>query len=368
MRTVEQVRDALNHASGPLRITGRGTWLHAGRRVDAPLELSVRELSGITEYEPGDLTLTALAGTPLSELADATRANGQFVALDPFGEADGTLGATLATASSGPMSHALGAPRDVALGIQFVTGDGSIVEAGGRVVKNVAGFDLVRLVTGSWGTLGVITRASVRLRALPKVDETVFLALPDDATALAAFLSQLGRAPVAPWCAELVNEKMAELIGLPRVQCLLLRLAGNSDDVRSQHAALRLVGAAQAVDPRIWDALRTAECRVPGAPLNTILYSSRPSRLPDLWSAVSGSGFAHATLSRGVVRVMGDSPPATLSLGSGATVRVIPEYVGSAPWPAFALSAPVRKLSDELRRRFDPRGVLNPGIFADGED
>ena len=101
----------------------------------------------------GDLTLTARAGTTLANIARATAAEGQWLALDPHGSASGTLGATIATASAGPLAHAFGTPRDNVLGIEAVTGTGEIVRAGGRVVKNVAGFDLTRLFTGAWGTL-----------------------------------------------------------------------------------------------------------------------------------------------------------------------------------------------------------------------
>ena len=129
---------------------------------------------------PGDLTLTARAGTTLAEIERATAAERQLLALDPYGTARGTIGATIATASAGPLAHAFGTPRDLVLGLEFVTGDGAVIRAGGRVVKNVAGFDLTRLLTGAWGTLGVITEVSVRLRALPEMEESVALAVRDD--------------------------------------------------------------------------------------------------------------------------------------------------------------------------------------------
>ncbi|PYP65762.1 MAG: hypothetical protein DMD26_09925, partial [Gemmatimonadetes bacterium] len=150
----EQVRDAAARERR-LRIAGGETWLDANRPVRAGATLVMRSLSGIVEYEPGDLTLTARAGTTMDEIARATSAHGQWLALDPFGDpARATLGATIATASSGPLARAFGAPRDVTLGVEFVTGRGDVARGGGRVVKNVAGFDLTRLLTGSWGSLG----------------------------------------------------------------------------------------------------------------------------------------------------------------------------------------------------------------------
>src|SRR5215211_4142123 len=152
----DRVRVAVDRRTG-LRVLGRGSWLDAGRPVSATESLATRDLSGITEYVPGDLTLTARAGTTLGEIRRATAAHGQWLALDPHGSDEGTLGATIATASAGPLATAFGTPRDLVLGVEFVTGDGVVARGGGRVVKNVAGFDLARLVTGAWGTLGVLT-------------------------------------------------------------------------------------------------------------------------------------------------------------------------------------------------------------------
>ncbi|MDF1506516.1 FAD-binding protein, partial [Roseisolibacter sp. H3M3-2] len=179
-----------------LRLVGAGTWLDAGRPVAAGAALALAALRGIVDYVPGDLTRTARAGTPANEIARAAAAERQFLALDPFGDAAGTLGATVATASAGPLAHAFGTPRDNVLGLAFAIGPRVVVRAGGRRLKNVAGFDLVRLLTGAWGTLGAITEVSVRLRALPDDDATVAAALPP-ARALDAWGARLLGAPLA---------------------------------------------------------------------------------------------------------------------------------------------------------------------------
>src|SRR5205085_7816433 len=135
--------------------------------------------------------------------------HGQWITLDPIGTDHSTIGATIATASAGPLASAFGTPRDHVLGCEFVTGNGDIVNAGGQVVKNVAGFDLVRLVTGAWGTLGAITEVTLRVRAKPEVDST-----------LAIGLGRLGADPLWRWlrqseftplAAELVSPSLAEL-------------------------------------------------------------------------------------------------------------------------------------------------------------
>ena len=150
------IRDAMRSGT-PLRIAGRSNWIDAGRPVGATRLAALSTHSGIVDYVPGDLTITVRSGTTLGEIEDITGQEGQWLPLDPFGSKDGTIGATIATGSFGPLAHAFGRARDLVLGVEFVTGDAKVVRGGGRVVKNVAGFDLVRLITGSWGTLGVST-------------------------------------------------------------------------------------------------------------------------------------------------------------------------------------------------------------------
>lgn len=154
---------AANHT--PLRIVGRGTWLDAGSPVAAATRLTLQDDSGIVAYIPDDLTVTARAGTTLGELAEALRGHNQWIALDPESADDATLGATVATCSYGPAAALFGTPRDQVLGMTVVLGTGDVIRAGGHVVKNVAGFDLTRLMIGAWGTLGVITEITLRVRS-----------------------------------------------------------------------------------------------------------------------------------------------------------------------------------------------------------
>ncbi|MBI3567717.1 MAG: FAD-binding protein [Gemmatimonadetes bacterium] len=240
----------------PLRIVARGTWPEATRTVRAdarPLDIS--RIAGIVEYVPGDLTLTARAGTTIVEIDDATAAHGQWCPLLPWGGDDGTLGATMATATTGPCAAALGTPRDLALGLEFVDGAGNVARGGGRVVKNVAGFDLTRLLVGSWGTLGVITELSVRLRARPPVDETWCLTLDPNDDAVRARLDGFRRGPYAPLSCELVHGAAARAAGLAH-DGALVRLGGNRAFVAASLAALRTVGDASPHDPAIWARVR----------------------------------------------------------------------------------------------------------------
>lgn len=154
---------------------GFGKWLAGGGPVKADLVVSTQRICELTEYEPADLTFTAGAGLSLSALAEVTRAHGQWLPLDPPGGEEGSLGAAMATGAAGSLRQWFGTPRDHALGLTLVSGDGRVLRWGGRVVKNVAGFDVTRLCIGSWGTLGVITSVSARLFPLPQEDLTLVL-------------------------------------------------------------------------------------------------------------------------------------------------------------------------------------------------
>ena len=156
-----------------------------GRQVRIGDDLSANGLNRILEHDPGDLTCTVEAGVRLSELRAALAATGQRLSLDPPG--DPTIGALLAQNLSGPLRHRFGAPRDLVLGATLVLADGTIASAGGKVVKNVAGYDLARLMCGSEGRLALIGRASFRLHPLPRATRTLVVET-DEAAAVAARL------------------------------------------------------------------------------------------------------------------------------------------------------------------------------------
>ena len=383
-RDAADVRDAVRDAvvaGRPLRIVAGRSWLDAGRPADAGAELDLAALDGIVEYTPGDLTLTALAATPLVALARAARANGQWLPLDPFGDPRATLGATLATASAGPLASSVGLPRDVALGIEFVTGEGEIVRGGGRVVKNVAGFDLVRLNVGAWGTLGVLTEATVRLRALPECDATIALAPPARASAhqetrttgdgawLRAWLAALRAAPLTPIAAELLNPALAARLSLGTSSLVLVRLAGNAENVEAQRATLASLGDTADADPALWERLREVE----PAGAATFRLSRRPSELADIWARVESAlapvpdAMALASVERGVVRAIvpgASAEPLALVLAAlGTAGALIPERLPAACWSALASehSAP---LAVATRLAFDPGRILNRGVVS----
>lgn len=248
---VEDVADIVRDASGGLRIRGAGSWMHVGAPVLAAHELRLDAFGGVRSYTPGDLTISVGAGTTLAELDGVTAAHGQWCPLLAWGDDHGSVGATVATATSGPFAESLGRPRDLVLGLECVDGRGRIVRAGGRVVKNVAGFDLTRLMVGSWGTLGVITEVHLRLRARPSVDVTL---LVEGATATAMRAFQQG--PLPPLAMVPIGEAVAGTLGHPGPGSWLLRLGGNAPQVAAARAALARLGACIEVGADSWDIVR----------------------------------------------------------------------------------------------------------------
>ena len=246
---VALVRAAVD-AARPLRVRGAGGWAAAGHPVDAATTLSSVGLRGIHDYIPGDLTLSCGAGTTLAELDEATRAHGQWCPLLPWGDDAGTVGATVATATAGPFAERLGRPRQLVLGLEAVDGRAQRLAPGGRVVKNVAGFDLTRLLTGSWGTLAILTTLHLRLRARPAVDETWWVA-DGDATRLESF----ARGPHLPLA---VHRTAGTTVGRGE-DGWLVRLGGNRAAVDAARDALRGCGTLEAVDPAGWDRVRRLE-------------------------------------------------------------------------------------------------------------
>lgn len=364
--TVDDVRDAVRdaHASyTPLRISGGDTWTHAGPPVHTDRTLSVAGLHGILEYVPGDLTITALAGTTLAELSHATAAHGQWLGLDPAGDRLGTIGATVATSSAGPLAHAFGTPRDLILGLEAVTGYGDVVKPGGRVVKNVAGFDLVRLFTGSWGTLGLITSVTLRLRAVPTHDIT--LAMPiDQSGSIGTVIAQLREPTLSLLAAEWVDAEAARALGIGdgRDQ-ILLRLGGNDAFVRGQRALLESISPCTAVEPGVWGALAaldrnaTAVVRVSGA------VSTWPTRVERLRAALPGAADAvlHGSINRGIVRIIvrGDATAAQTLLqtridAEQRNVERLPE-----PWWSNEPDVFADGLAGRIRHAFDPALICN---------
>jgi glycolate oxidase FAD binding subunit len=342
------VRDTPDEA--PLRIVGTGGWLSGGGPFADATPLSVRAVAGVVEYVPGDLVITVRAGTTLAELAAVTAEHGQMLAAAPYGDDTATVGAFVSTGTASPLALGDLGVRDLVLGLEAVTGTGAVMRAGGRVVKNVAGFDLVRLLTGAHGTLGVITEVSLRLHARPLVDEVLVGALDDVDTALPLLVAN--RAPL-PMIVRITPDGGAELWA---------RVSGNAARAEALAARLSAFGARTLARVEQIDRLRRVE-RTAG------LWRARTAP-GDVVALVRASRHAcpHATLlvdpARGVVQISAavvDASPVDVATAIEAEARRagVTHAVQVVQLQGRRQARMRTPLEAGLKQALDPRCVLN---------
>jgi glycolate oxidase FAD binding subunit len=349
--------------------------------VNAEKILPLSSHAGVVDYVPGDLTITLKPGTTLRDLERITAEQGQWFPLDPHGDDDGTIGATIATGSFGPLAHSFGRARDLVLGVEFVAGDGRVVRGGGRVVKNVAGFDLTRLITGSWGTIGVITEVTLRLYSMPPHPVSVALTVPDGQQALSQRLKNLLALPINPFAVELVDSEIAGLTGLPCRKTILVALGGNRAAVAAQTDAIASLGGMTEIFPEVWKRLRIVDDIPAGRPAydrpepNIVFrISALPARIGEVWNALEKAmeqipdGRMHASPGLGIVRCI--LPPsagfeAVHSLTEACrSVTVVCERMPREIWSIISPTVVGDRVSQGIKRAFDPKNILNPGILG----
>ncbi len=220
---------------------GHASKLHWGGIVDAvTLVVSTEKLDRLIEHAQGDLTVTAEAGISFAQLQSIVGSAGQFCAIDPLLSDRSTLGGVIATADTGSLRHRYNSIRDMLLGVTFVRCDGEIVKAGGRVVKNVAGYDLMKLLTGSYGTLGILAQATLRVYPIPAVSRSIMLT--GDPTALEQATQTLLSSALTPVSVDLLSGSITEVLELSDTLSLLVRFQSIAESVNQQIERLTEVG------------------------------------------------------------------------------------------------------------------------------
>lgn len=376
-----QALRALGEAGLGAIVRGGGDRLGLGNPPSrAAAWLSTERLSGVDELDLEEGVLHARAGTGLAEIERELEGSGWELPLDPPGAA-ATLGGVLATAAVGPRHPGFGRPRDVVLGLEVVLGDGVRGRCGGRVVKNVTGYDLMKLHVGALGAFGVIEGAWLRLRPTPEASEVWCVALPDTEAGFASARAsaRLSSARAAVWVAPGLRDGLEVARELPPGPLAVVELAGDAAAVARDRGALENLGGRMS-SAKTLAAVRELLAAPAGDASLRFQVAARPSRLFAAITRLRGAGasvLAHPAT--GLVHVgfgaheSEVSPEAAWSavletaraLGAAARLDAGP-LAAKRGRDVFAGAGAPAGLLAALKRRFDPQGVLNPGRFAGG--
>jgi glycolate oxidase FAD binding subunit len=367
-----------------LDIVGGGTRAGLGRPREGAERLDTARLAGIVFHEPAEMTICARAGTPLSVLAAALDAHGQMLPFEPIDHralygtgGEPTVGGLVAANASGPRRISAGAARDGLIGIRLVNGRGECVKSGGRVMKNVTGLDLVKLVCGAQGTLGLVTEATFKLLPKPQSEATVVIRRLDDERALAAMTAALG-SPFGVSGAASIGAGMGR--DFPRT---FLRLEGFADSV--DYRAERLIalladfGAKHALrgeeSQRLWRALR--DMTFLAEPRDRALWrvSLPPSKGAGFIARLGGLALDHVYDWGGGLVWLASEPTAGAAeavraalapLRGHATLIRAPDALRARVDVFEPLTPALARLTKGVKASFDPDGIFNPGRMYAG--
>jgi len=401
-------------AALPVTPWGGGTAASVGMpAARAGLVLGFSRLNRLVEHEPGDLTATVEAGMTVAALQSALRSRGQWLSLDPPDAERATVGGVLAANAAGPRRHLYGTARDLLIGVTVVTADGAVVKGGGKVVKNVAGYDLPKLFIGSYGTLGIIVEATVKLRPLPDDERLVcvgFDRLKDAGAAVRALMAS----DLIPNAIELLDATAAlgpggagGALGLGRTlgsaspappapgAVLVVGFDGLPEQVEWQCAELARLAAtcggreARPLPQDVWPRLATAARGAFGTVTAVMTFSVLPTEVAELmehgaeiarargiqsaWTAHAGVGqVSAALLSDGepqepgpVAAVLSEWRTMARTGGGHATLEWAPLAVKSQV-PVWDDPGAAGRIMQRIKAQLDPNNLLNPGRFVAG--
>jgi glycolate dehydrogenase FAD-binding subunit len=381
----EIVRSARANAE-PLEISGGGTKRGLGRPVQAAATLSVEKLTGITLYEPSELVIAAKAGTPLADIEARLKQHGQWLPFEPprlsglyGGDPDrASIGAVVACNLSGPRRVHAGAARDSLIGVRLVNGRGEAIKSGGRVMKNVTGLDLVKLMSGAFGTLGVLTDVTFKVLPAPETEATLVFEGLNDRDAIACLAAGLG----SPWevtgAAHLpatgdepartslrLEGFESQMVYRGRVLAEALSAHGTPAILRGAESATRwaAIGELEPLGISATDAVWKVSTTPTSAPdVAAAIRAATPARITYdwggglIWIALPAEGDAGATAIRAAVK----------SAGGHATCMRAPDEIRAAIDVFEPLPEPVMAITRKLKRTFDPDRLLNPGRMYAG--
>lgn len=378
------IRDAAGKGT-LLSVTGQGTKAPMGRPNQTDASISSAALTGVTIYEPAELVISVRSGTPVSEVVRTLAAKGQELPFEPMDyrpllgtTGEPTMGAVAAMNISGPRRIMAGAARDSLLGVRFVNGRGEVVKSGGRVMKNVTGLDLVKLMAGSWGTLGFLTE--VTFKVLPKAERMATLVIRglEDAKAIEALTQALGSPFDVTGAAHLPARDRQGASTLIRLEGFSVSVDYRVNELRR---LLKSFGSSDILEGRgaeaLWQSVRDATVLNDQADKAIWRVSTAPTKGPELvarvaqpldaqwfydwggglvWIATPAGGDAGASVLR----------EATRALGGHATLVRAPVEIRSTLDVFEPQSDALMTLTRGIKTSFDPSGILNPGRMYAG--
>lgn len=384
---ISQVQDALNKGT-PVSVSGGGSRSGIGRAMQTEKSLSTQKLTGITLLEPSEMVFSARAGTPVFEVEAALAEHGQALTFEPMDhrrllgtKGEPTIGAIAAANISGPRRIIAGAARDSLIGVRFVNGKGELIKNGGRVMKNVTGLDLVKLLSGSWGTLGVLSEVTFKVLPKPVNATTLQLSGLDDDTGVKALchamVSQFEPTGVAHLPAGLSGSKPRTIIRLEGFESQLryrfdqmskhLGEFGKAEEIAGQDSeelwrdVRDVVPLVEPKDHAVW---KVSVAPTKGAELVRRFASDNDIRAFYDWSG-------------GLIWI-GLDPESDGDAGAGALRRIVADLGGHATLVRGSsdlraridvfqpLSQPIMKLTSGIKASFDPKGIFNPGFMYSG--
>lgn len=366
---------------------GSGSKLSWGGLADkVRVVVSTARMSQLIDHAVGDLTVTAQSGIRFADLQTILIRENQFLGLDPAYPDRATLGGIIATADSGSLRQRYGGVRDMLLGISFVRSDGQIAHAGGRVVKNVAGYDLMKLFTGSYGTLGILSQVTFRVYPLPQAARTVLLT--GDSNAIAQLTRALLASALTPTAIDLLAPQTAAKLELGDRMALLVQFQSIAVSVEKQ--AVELAAMAEAVglkvshianeeQTQLWKNLHTQLETTPTQPAITCKIGVLPSSavmLLDKVSAIASlnAGVIHAGSGLGKLRLDVEGVRSTTLLelrklcqAQGGFLTVLESPVSFKqqldPW---GYTGNALQMMAAIKKQFDPENLLSPHRFVGG--
>ena len=360
---------------------GSGSKLDWGGLVEGVnIAVSTARLNRLVEHAVGDLTVTAAAGMKFADLQAVLGAAGQFLPIDPAYPQQATLGGIVATADTGSLRHRYRGVRDLLLGITFVRSDGKIAVAGGRVVKNVAGYDLMKLFTGSYGTLGIISQVTFRVYPLPESSGTVILT--GETGALTQATQILLSSALTPTAVDLLSPDLVTKLGLGKGTGLIVRFQSIAESVQQQSARLLEVGeklglqgtkCSENDEHQLWQRLPETmwNCNTKSAIICKI--GIRPSEAVKAINELPiQDALIHAGSGLGVLRFETATAETLLQVrqkceakGGFLTVLVAPTDI-KQELDIWGYTGSAIDVMGRIKQQFDPENILSPNRFLSG--